>query len=410
MSEVTEASATNRTAEPAPLPEWLRRAQRKCDDPLKVARGLRELIDSHADEAERLSHLPEPVVRALAASGLYGMLVPRELGGSEPHPVELLEACAELAYADGSTGWCVMANVFFTGTMYSMGSDALIDAVFNSDAGFIGAGQISALGQAHRVDGGYRVSGSFHFGSGSRQASWFLGTVVEHENGKPRLGANGMPVVKFAYTARKNVRLLENWDVMGLAATASYDFDYPEHVVPEAFVGEIPPGKLRGGPLFAIAVSLGHAAWALGISRRTLDELRSLARRKQRFGRQTLIDQPTFQRDFALHEAMLAAAWDNCRNVFSRHYDLAAKGIDNLDVRAEYRLAACWAVEVAIKIGQFAYLAAGSDALRNMDGKNRLQRCFRDIHAGSQHRHTDHSTIGDCGTVLLGVARPGLML
>ena len=107
---------------------------------------------------------------------------------------------------------------------------------------------------------------------------------------------------------------------------------------------------------------------------------------------------------------MLAAAFDNCRNAFSRHYDLAARGIDSADVRAEYRLAACWAVEVAVKIGHFAYLAAGSDALRNMEGRNRLQRCFRDIHAGSQHRHTDHNIIGDCGSVLLGAAKPDLAL
>ena len=57
-----------------------------------------------------------------------------------------------------------------------------------------------------------------------------------------------------------------------------------------------------------------------------------------------------------------------------------------------------------------AYLAGGSDALRNAGGKNRLQRCFRDIHAGSQHRHTDHNIIGDCGTVLLGTAKENLIL
>jgi alkylation response protein AidB-like acyl-CoA dehydrogenase len=216
--------------------------------------------------------------------------------------------------------------------------------------------------------------------------------------------------MRFAYTERENVHLKGNWDVMGLSATASYDFDFPEHFVPAAYCDLAPTGPRRGGPLFAIAVSLGHAAWALGIARRTLDELRALARRKQRFGRPTLIDQKTFQHDFAIHEAMLAASVDNCRAAFSRHYDRAEKGIDNLDVRAEYRLAACWAVEVALKIAQFAWLAAGTDALRNADGQNRLQRCFRDIHAGSQHRHTDHNTIGDTGTVLLGVAPPDLIL
>lgn len=395
---------------PEPVPEWLRKAERYCGDPLEAARGLRELIDSHADEAERLAHLPEPVVRAVSEAGLYGMLVPREFGGAEPHPVQLLEAVMELSYADGSTGWCVMANVFFTGSLYANGSDRLIEEVFETDAGYIGAGQISALGRADRVDGGYRVSGSFHFGSGSREASWFLGAVLEYADGHPVLGADGQPVMKFAYTPRENVRLKDNWDVMGLAATASLDFDFPEHFIPNDFIDTVRTERRHGGPLFAIAVSLGHAGWALGVARRTLDELRALARRKQRFGRQTLIDQLTFQHDYAMNEAMLAAATDNCRAAFTRHYDLAAKGIDNLDVRAEYRLAACWAVEVAVKIAQFAYLAGGSDVLRNAEGKNRLQRCFRDIHAGSQHRHTDHNIIGDTGSVLLGVAQPDLVL
>lgn len=225
-----------------PVPDWLRKARRQCDDPLKAARDLRALIDSHSDEGERLAYLPEAVVRGIADAGLYGMMVPREFGGSEPHPVQLFEAIAELSYADGSTGWAVMAK------------------------------------------------------------------------------------------------------------------------------------------------------------------------RKQRFGRQTLIDQSIFQHDFAVHEAMLAASLDNCRNAFSRHYDLLTQGKDSPEIRAEYRLAACWAVAVALKVGQFGYLASGSDGLRNMAGTNRLQRCFRDIHAGTQHRHTDHNVIGDCGQVLLGVARPTLVL
>ena len=139
---------------PEPLPEWLRKAPRYCGDPPEAARALRELIDSHADEAERLAYLPEPVVRGIAEAGLYGMLIPRELGGAEPHPTQILDAVMELSYADGSTGWCVMANVFFTGTLYAIGGDSLIQAVFETDGGYIGAGQISALGRADRVEGG----------------------------------------------------------------------------------------------------------------------------------------------------------------------------------------------------------------------------------------------------------------
>ena len=64
---------------------------------------------------------------------------------------------------------------------------------------------------------------------------------------------------------------------MGLAATASYDFEFPQHFVPASYVGDILPQRQRGGPLFGIAVSLGHAAWALGVARRMLDEIKDLA-------------------------------------------------------------------------------------------------------------------------------------
>jgi indole-3-acetate monooxygenase len=394
---------------PAPLPAWLRLAPRRCDHPLEAARGLRTLIEAHADEAERIGHVPEPVVRALADAGLYGILIPRELGGSECHVDEVFDALAELAYADGSIGWSLMANAFFTHQIYSSGTDELVDEVFNSDAGYTAAGQASSLGRADRVDGGFRVSGLWHFGSGSREAAWFMGLVVEHADGEPVMNSNGEPVLRFAWTKRENVRLRGNWDVMGLVATGSYDYEFPEQVLPEAWVY---PARMpvRGGPLFAIQVTLGHVTWALGVAKRILDELRDLARRKQRFGRQTLIDQPTFHQDFAMHEAMLEAAWEHSRRAFARHYDEAASGQDTLAIRAAYRLAGCYAVEVAIQVGHFAYLTAGSDALRNNDGSNRLQRCFRDIHAGSQHRHTDRNTLADCGRVLLGVAEPSLAL
>lgn len=401
-------SATDFDAPPPPLPDWLKRAPVHCANPVAAARALRSIIDSHSDEAERLNYVPEPVIRAVAEAGFYGLLVPNELGGSEPSPAEALDAIAELSYADGSTGWSVMASIFATAIASSNGTEELVEAMFRNGTGFTIAGQVSSLGRADRVDGGYRVKGNFKFGSGSREAAWFLGAFIEHADGKPVPNANGQPTIKLLWTPREKVRLRGNWDVMGLGATASYDFEFPEQFVPTAYVET---GKrLRGGPSTQIQVGLGHAAWALGVARRALDEIRNLAQTKKRFGRTGLIDQSAFQLDYARHEAMLRASWDNCRAAFTRHYEAVAKGEDSIGVRADYRLAACWAVETSVKVGQFAYLAGGSDALRNQGGSNRLQRCFRDIHAGSQHRHTDFNTEIDCATVMLGIASPQLVL
>lgn len=390
------------------MPEWLRKPERYCPDPLNVARSISAFIESHADEAERLGYLPEPLVKKLASVGLYGVMVPKEFGGAEPDPVEILDAFAELAYADGSVAWTLMANNVFTAGSYARGTDALVEKLFNSDQGIIGAGQVSALGRADRIKEGYRISGSFSFGSGSREASWFMGAVAEYVDGKPLLREDGRQVIRLVWRPREDVIVKQNWDVMGLIATCSNDFEFPEQIVSADFVGE--NRQFRGSPFYSAPITLTHTAWVLGAARRCLDEMRALATRKKRFGRQTLIDNPIFQRDFAMHSALLRASTDNCRTAFPRYHKLVARGITGNDARADFRAASSLAVEIAAKIAHFAWHFAGSDILRNEGGTNRLQRCYRDILAAAQHRHTDHHILQDCGTVWLGVAKPHLEL
>ena len=198
--------------------------------------------------------------------------------------------------------------------------------------------------------------------------------------------------------------------MMGLAATASYDFEFLEQFVADDFVMFPASRARRGGPLYEIGVSIGHVSWSLGVGMRILDEIKELAQRKRREGRATLIDQPTFQRDFARARASMEAARAYVRSAFDDWLGAAEQGYAGLAVRAQGRLAACWATEIAASVGQLAYFAAGSDGVRNEGGNNRLQRCFRDLHAGSTHRHVDQNVMLDCSAVLLGINDPNLIL
>ena len=63
------------------------------------------------------------------------------------------------------------------------------------------------------------------------------------------------------------------------------------------------------------------------------------------------------------------------------------------------RQATTWATNVAEEAVRFAYLASGSDGLRN---PSVIGRCFRDIHAATQHVVVDDSTIVQAGRALLG--------
>jgi len=180
--------------------------------------------------------------------------------------------------------------------------------------------------------------------------------------------------------------------------------------VGDEFVVTPPCVQRRGGPQLDVGVSMGHVAFSLGVGTRILDELRFLAKRKRRVGRATLIDQPTFQRDYATNRAAMEAARAYVRVVYDRWFDDAAtNGAASLQMRAQARLAACWGTRVASDVAKFAFEASGTDGLRN-DPENRLQRCFRDIFASAVHRHVDDNVIVEISSVLLGVNRPTLQL
>ena len=69
-------------------------------DLLDEAQRLEALIDEHAAEGDERGRLSDPVVDALHDAGIFGMWVPKELGGSELDPVSSLKVIDQLTYAD----------------------------------------------------------------------------------------------------------------------------------------------------------------------------------------------------------------------------------------------------------------------------------------------------------------------
>jgi alkylation response protein AidB-like acyl-CoA dehydrogenase len=317
----------------------------------------------------------------------------------------------QLSYADGSVGWVTMATNFGIAGAASWCGPALMDAMYDGDNGFAAAAHINPDGRAERVDGGYRIHGQFRFGSGSQIAAWFMGAFPLYEHGEPVLGENGVPEVIYAYGPREHVFVdTTTWDVAGMRATASHDFRFLEQVVPDDYVLRPPAVRIRGGPALDVGVSMGHLSCSLGIAMRMLDELEALATRKRRPGRSTLIDQATFQRDLGMRRAALAAARALSRSVFTEWFaDAEANTTASLETRARARLAACWGTKVASDIAEFAYLASGTDGLRNGPG-NRIQRCWRDIQATAVHRHVDDNVLLETVQTHLGINDPALYL
>ena len=206
---------------------------------------------------------------------MYGVLTPKEVHGLELSLVEALDIVEELSYADGSTGWCYMACATTSAFMGAWTSDAFVAEVYADGVPLI-AGQLAPNGTGPKVDGGARVTGRYQFGSGIEHSDLVgLGYVVTDGDAPPeyRMGA----------ITRDSVTITGNWDVMGLRATASYDYTVDDVFVSDdasyAYVapGSIAPLHRRGGAVYDLGVLIltcvGHAGWAMGITRRALDEL-----------------------------------------------------------------------------------------------------------------------------------------
>ena len=76
-------------------------------DPIARASALAPLIAADAPRIEAEHTLTPGVVAALHEAGLFRMLLPRSVGGTELPPPLFVQTIEELAKADASTAWCV---------------------------------------------------------------------------------------------------------------------------------------------------------------------------------------------------------------------------------------------------------------------------------------------------------------
>jgi alkylation response protein AidB-like acyl-CoA dehydrogenase len=365
---------------PEPTPE------KRGTKHLAAARELRSLIDANALAAGG-GELSRESVEAMRQAGLFGVMSPREVGGSELPLRDVLDVFEEVARADGSAGWCLMAGASTAAYFGAYCEQDFVDRMF-ADGVPLAAGQFAPNGTGAREPGGYRITGRYQFGSGIHTADWVGAGILVPPASSSQQGANAGPEFRFAVVPRREVALRGNWDVLGLQSTASYDYALDGVLVPEhATFLFAAPTRHRGGPVFGLGVmtltAVGHAGWALGVGRRALDELIVLSRTKARMGTGVFLrDSERFLDQLGGLESRWRAARAWVYEVFeTAERNVVRTGVVDPRESVLVRQATVHVTQEVADVVRRAYLLAGTTSLR--DGA--LQRCFRDIHAGSQH-------------------------
>ena len=374
----------------------------------EAARLLAGLVAANAADGERLRTLPPTLVDALWQSGLMQLMNPREAGGSEPSLLELIDTWQELAWQDGSVGWIGIANLPSAAFAAAYLPERGFDEVFTGNDNRVTlGGQFAPNGFGSRVEGGYRVTGNWQFGSGTGHSQFVCGGFIPLDDGQMRMADNGLPEMLVAVFPRGEIRFTDGWFVQGLKATGSYDYNVQDVFVPDHMTYRLfTRTPLRGGHLFKLGVlpltAAGHAAWALGVARSALDDVAELARTKIRMGDENaLANRTTFQRDLSHHEAAWRAARALIVSAFGEvDAEMAAGGELTPRRRADLRIAATYATDSCRAAVEFAHLAAGTVAIRE---GCRLERAFRDMYTGTQHTFIGERTYTDAAKIALGL-------
>jgi alkylation response protein AidB-like acyl-CoA dehydrogenase len=350
-----------------------------------VVRGARELaarLPRRSAEIERLRRLPDDVVAELRSAGVFTMAMPRAWGGPEMTPRQMCEVVEAIAAGDAATAWC--AGIAADSGLYSayLSDDAARELYPRLDLAT--AGWIFPAGQAHRVDGGYRVSGRWAFGSGITHADRVVCGCVEFADGAPVLMPNGLPTWRVAVVPAGAVEVVDTWHTTGLLGTGSHDYTVDGLLVPAHHTFSFFAGPRREGSLYRRADNFLSklSGVPLGVGRAALDFATAhLSGKVEMPAGRPAGDNARVRANLARAEALVEASRAYVYRTLDDTWDALAAGED--PPRGSAALARQFAFESCREAVRLLYDTVGAASIYTE--RTPLDRHLRDLVTACQH-------------------------
>lgn len=380
----------------------------RAADPIERAKALRATIEGAGPAIEQSRSLPQDLRAALHDAGLFRLLLPRRYGGEEVPPATLVAAVEEIAKGDASTAWCVAQASGCSMAAAYLEPDVAQEIFGRSDA-VLAWGPVGPNARATPVEGGYRVTGTWLYASGSRHAEW-LGahSPLVDAKGERCLGPDGKPAERTMLFRKSDAVIKDVWQVMGLKGTGSDTYTVTDMFVPAryTFTRESADDRRETGTLYRFTTyqlyGASFAGVALGIARATLDAFIQVASTKvAMLASKPLRENAVVQSQVAVAEARWQSSRAFLKQTLDQMWETASRGEDfSLQQRAALRLAAVHAIHQSKEVVETAYHLAGGTAIFENQA---FERRLRDIHAVTQQVQSQFSNFEVAGQVLLGL-------
>ncbi|MGH3439176.1 MAG: 3-hydroxy-9,10-secoandrosta-1,3,5(10)-triene-9,17-dione monooxygenase oxygenase subunit [Sciscionella sp.] len=365
-----------------------------AEDVLAAVTSLLPALAERAASTDERRRVPEESIRELSDAGVFAMLAPKRFGGTECDPGRFYEAVRAIGGACASTGW-VAAVLGVHPWQLGLFAELAQQDVWGEDPDTLLCSSYAPVGRLTPVEGGYELSGHWSFSSGCDHASWaLLGGVL--------VGAEGKPVdFLTVLVPHGDYEILDVWDVVGLRGTGSNDIVVtrafvPEHRVMRNFdhsqlrgpgqrVNSGPLYRMPFGAIFTSAITAPLVGAVAGCYEHYLAAMRDRVRLSLGGGR--------FAEDQFAQVAVARAASEidaailqTDRNIAELYGCVSTGGEIPMELRLRARRDQVRSTERAMTAIDLLFRTAGGGSL---DRNNRIERAWRDVHAGSVHVAND---------------------
>lgn len=252
---------------------------------------LQSMVPSLRDRAavsEKEGRISEETISELESIGAFRAVVPKRYGGMElPYPY-IPQIFRILGRGCSSTSWCMGFLVYHNFQFAHFPIEAQ-DEVWGCRGFTMAPGQVMPSGKSIKVDGGYKLSGSWGYATGIFHGDWMLLTAPTTTATKS--GEEQIEMRRF-YVPVSVCEIQDTWNVVAMKATGSHDVTITDEFVPEhrsVLVSELRertskglthnPGPLWQMPLLSFMV-LGAVGPFVGAAEALLEIVSDIMRTK----------------------------------------------------------------------------------------------------------------------------------
>jgi 3-hydroxy-9,10-secoandrosta-1,3,5(10)-triene-9,17-dione monooxygenase len=351
------------------------------EEVLRRAEALVPVLRERAPEAEKLRRCPDPTIADFVSKDLLRICMPARFGGFELGYDVYCETAKTLAHGCGSQAWIFMVLADNALKLAGFSQQAQED-VWNENPNARLSNAVAPLGKGEVVDGGIKWTGRHPFSSGVDHADWVMPTGFVQRGDKKQTVSVLIP--------KKDIKIIDDWHVVGLAGTGSKTFEVSGAFVPDHRILTKEDDEAGSSPYKAPVFHLprggvssaSYAAVAVGCAEGLLEEyIKYTAPRKSRTT--VVAEEMGTQMGIGIAASEIEAASEMLMGPLRETMQFLERGQPvprMLNLRGKRN--AAYAAQLSITAAQKLFNAAGGRALYS---DNVMQRMLRDCLGAAAH-------------------------